>query len=89
VLYPTSSSPDSIAVGDVNGDGILDLVTANSTGGNVSVLLGGAGGTFGGHTDFPTGAGSQSVVIGDFNNNGKLDFATANATASTVSVLEQ
>jgi hypothetical protein len=88
VLYATGTGPNSIAVGDVNGDGILDLATANSSG-SVSVLRGIAGGTFGAHTDFATAAGSQSIVIGDFNNNGKLDFATANAGADTVSILTQ
>jgi hypothetical protein len=77
-----------VAVADVNGDGLLDLVTANS-GGTVSVLLGVAGGTFGTHTDFTAGAGAQSLVIRDFNNNGKLDFATADATANVVTVLMQ
>jgi hypothetical protein len=64
-------------------------VTANSTAGSVSVLLGTATGTFGTNTDFVAGTGAQSVVIGDFNNNGKLDFATANATANTVTILTQ
>jgi hypothetical protein len=88
VPYATGTGPNSVVVGDVNGDGILDLVTANRSG-SVSVLMGIAGGTFGAHTDFATGAGSQSIVIGDFNNNGKLDFATANASANTVSILTQ
>jgi hypothetical protein len=88
VPYATGTGPDSVAVADVNGDGLLDLVTANS-GGTVSVLLGVAGGTFGTNTDFTAGAGAQSLVIGDFNNNGKLDFATADATANVVTVLTQ
>lgn len=88
VPYATGTGPDSVAVADVNGDGLLDLVTANS-GGTVSVLLGVAGGTFGTHTDFTAGAGAQSLVIRDFNNNGKLDFATADATANVVTVLMQ
>jgi phospholipase C len=89
VAYPVGAGADSIAVGDVNGDGFLDIVTANSTAGTVSVLLGTGTGTFGAHTDYTAGAGAQSIVLGDFNNNGKLDIATADATANTVSILLQ
>jgi phospholipase C len=89
VSYATGAGADSIAVGDVNGDGFLDLVTANSSAGTVSVLLGTGTGTFGTHTDYNAGAGAQSIVIGDFNNNGKLDFATADPTADVVSILLQ
>jgi len=40
VGYPVGSSPRSVAVGDFDGDGKLDLATANSGSSNVSVLLG-------------------------------------------------
>src|SRR2546429_6198795 len=42
----TGSAPVSVAVGDFNGDGKLDLATANSGGYDVSVLLGNGDGTF-------------------------------------------
>ena len=89
MAYTTGAGADSIAVADVNGDGFLDLVTANSTAGTVSVLLGTGTGTFGTNTDFTAGAGAQSIVIGNFNNNGKLDFATADSTADAVSIITQ
>src|SRR6266567_1297392 len=53
--YPTGINPSSVAIGDLNGDGRPDLVTANIGGdplavptpaGTVSVLLGSSGGTF-------------------------------------------
>jgi hypothetical protein len=63
---------------DLNGDGNLDLVTANAGADSVSVLLGKGDGKFGPHTDFPTGAGPNSVAAGDLNGDGKLDLVTAN-----------
>ena len=46
VNYATGSNPNSVAVGDFNGDGKLDLAVANSGSNNVSVLLGNGEGTF-------------------------------------------
>ena len=42
----TGTYPRSVALGDVNGDTKLDMVTANSGANNVSVLLGNGDGTF-------------------------------------------
>ena len=86
------SSPQSVAVGEFNGDGRQDLVIANTASGTVSVLLGnGTGGigdgTFTAAASPATGSGPQSVAVGDFNGDGRQDLATANAGASTVSVL--
>ena len=46
VAYDVGSGPLSVSLGDVNGDGHLDIVTANWFADNVSVLLGREDGTF-------------------------------------------
>ena len=48
--------PDSVAIGDLNGDGKPDLAVANEGSSTVSVLLGNGDGTFGAKTDFRRGA---------------------------------
>ena len=65
--YPITFGGDAIAAADVNGDGILDLVTDG-----VSVLLGNGDGTFRNTGGISSGA-SGSVNIGDFNGDGTLD----------------
>lgn len=84
-----SSSPWYIAVGDYNGDGLLDLATANGGANNVGILLGAGNGSFSAATNFPAAVNSfpDSVVAGDFNGDGKVDLATGNNGSSNVSIL--
>jgi hypothetical protein len=70
-----------MSVGDLNGDGKLDLATINSGSNNVAILLGNGDGTFGAPTSFVVGGSSKSIAIGDFNNDGKLDLTTSGLTS--------
>jgi hypothetical protein len=85
--FATGADPESVAVGDFNGDGKQDIVTANFLDDTVSLLLGDGHGGFGAHADFATGTHPESVAVGDFNNDGKLDLVTANYQGGNVSVL--
>ncbi len=94
----SGSSPVAVAAGDLNGDGIIDLVSVNeaaTTGGSasVSVLLGNADGSFQTPVSY-TLPGTQGIgaVIDDFNGDGKLDIVAssfiAGATTYSLSFLE-
>jgi hypothetical protein len=85
--FPAGVNPYSLALGDLNGDGFLDLVASNQNANTVSVLLGDGIGGFGAKTTFATGATPYGVSIGDLNGDGKADLVVVNATAFTVSVL--
>jgi hypothetical protein len=76
-----------VAVGDLNGDDALDLITANAGSNDVAVLLGAGDGTFATATRLGVGIAPQSVVVGDVNGDGVLDLTTANAGSDNVAVL--
>ncbi|CAF0734638.1 unnamed protein product [Adineta steineri] len=87
VSYPVGVLPKVVAIGDFNGDGILDLAVINFSGNTVSVLLGVGSGRFGSQTTFPVGINPISIVVGDFNGDGRSDIAVVNYGDDTISVL--
>ncbi|HET9939476.1 MAG TPA: FG-GAP-like repeat-containing protein, partial [Candidatus Eisenbacteria bacterium] len=83
-FYPASSIPQAIRSGDLDRDGDLDLVVAQSAG--VSVYLGNGDGTFATRTDYPMGGVSHGLVLEDFNLDGRLDVATANLASHDLGI---
>jgi len=92
--FAVGSKPESVAIGDINHDGRLDLVVANSQNYNTSVLLnttpaGAPTPSFAAKQDFVAGGAgvwNRSVALGDLNGDGKLDMVVAN-WSGTMSVL--
>ncbi|RLS25448.1 MAG: hypothetical protein DWH70_05185 [Planctomycetota bacterium] len=85
--FSTGSKPASVTLGDVDGDGKLDMITANFNSASVSVLLGNGNGTFKTQSTFDTGANPRAVTLGDVNGDGLLDIITANQGSNNASVL--
>src|SRR5205085_1616959 len=60
--FTTGDQPENVAVADVNGDTLLDLVVTNVDSDDVSVLLGSGDGSFQPQRRFDTGNGPGSVA---------------------------
>jgi hypothetical protein len=90
-LATGGNSPISVAIGDLDGDGNLDLAVANNTSNDVSVLQGDGTGNFVPFPGSPLATGGNapgSVAIGDLDGDGNLDLAVTNGLSDTVSVLQ-
>lgn len=83
-----ATNPRQVIAADLNGDTKLDLISANSGVGNVTVRLGAGDGTFGNAiaTAIGTGTSPYAVAAGDLNNDGKIDIVTANNQNNTLGV---
>ena len=81
-----AGTPQSLAIGDVNGDGSLDFVAAYSS--NVSVRLNNGQGSFQESQVVAAGgyAGPRSVALADVNGDGPLDLVASGGAGGTVSV---
>ena len=84
--YAVGTNPQLVVLADVNGDGLLDVVTANYgiydgtnyVGGNsVSVLPNNGQGTFYVNLVVLAGTGVQSAAVMDVNGDGRPDIVTA------------
>lgn len=84
---PLNPSPGDVALSDVNEDGNLDVVYANSGYSSVGVLLGEGDGNFYGPSEFPTGGGSLAVAVADLRKNGWPDVVAGDVNFTGVSVL--
>ena len=95
--YNVGFNPTAIASGDLNGDGITDIIVGNSNGfdivnqvdtpSSIVVLLGIGDGTFQTPVTTVMGNGISSIAIADFNRDGKADLAFSNTGWGDISLV--
>lgn len=86
VEFETDLGPQNIVAADFNGDGSLDLVTANSAGNSLGVLLGDGDGGFVRFPDVELEQVSFFVAAGDFDGDSNLDLAASLSELDRVEV---
>ena len=84
-LLKTGAQPFSITVGDFDGDGNMDLATADNAGNSVTVLLGNGAGGFSSAPGSPISVPSPwSIMAGDINGDGSIDLVAGTASGLTL-----
>jgi hypothetical protein len=84
--FPTGDGPNRIAIGDIDGDGVPEVVISNYTSDNVTVLHGGKG-TFTRTATIPIGRHPEGIALGDLNGDGKADIVVTNTDDNSISTL--
>jgi hypothetical protein len=87
--FAVGREPYPLALGDVNGDGRLDVVTPNVGGASISVLLGDGQGGFKPAPGTPIAVTSRPyyVTLGDLDGDRKLDAVVSHDDVSLVTAL--
>ncbi len=85
--YQPGADPDCVAAADVNGDGAVDLVTANRDDRTVSVFRNLGDGTFAARVKYAVGGYPASLVCADVDGDGAIDLVTANWESDSISIL--
>jgi len=83
--YPTGVSPHQLRARDLNGDGLLDLITLNHSE-TLGVLLGAGQGTFAPATEYPAGEHLNAFELGDLDGDGQLDAAAIESSPAQLSL---
>ena len=76
----TGSQPDSVVAADVNGDGYVDLISANFGNGSLTVLTNNGNGGFAAATTVFGVSGPPNLAAADVNGDGKVDLICASSS---------
>jgi hypothetical protein len=85
-LGKTGINPHAVSVGDFNGDGNPDIVSADMNLQQIGIFLNNGNGTFAASVPYTTGTTPYGVAVGDFNGDGKLDIVSADFNSLQISV---
>src|SRR5205085_3943210 len=85
-VTPTGNTPSPNEHADMNNDGKIDVITCDTAGNSVSVLLGNGDGTFQPAITYPMGLDPRGLAVLDADGDGDVDVATANNGGGNVAL---
>ncbi len=85
--FAAGLQPTLVRVGDLNKDGILDLVTANESSNSVTAFLGRGNGSFQTPRHYIVGHEPGEIIIEDLDGNSTVDLAVSNLSSTHLSIL--
>ena len=91
INYSTGNYPQVAALGDINGDGRLDIATPNSNDNSLSILLNTSSSgyvSFAPKVDFTTGSYPYNMAIADLDGDGKPELAVTNFDDASLSIFK-
>ncbi len=91
LTFPIGNVPNGLAIGDIDGDGKLDVVAGSTNTNNTSVFrntstVGSI--SFATRIDLDTGSGLKDPKLADFDGDGKLDIAVTRSNEAIVSIFK-
>ncbi len=87
VSYGTGSTSVGLAVLDVDGDGDMDVATANNGTNNITLRRNNGNGTFGPAVTLDSGNGEYALTSADMNNDGIFDLVVGARNDGNVNIL--
>src|SRR4030095_11060278 len=85
--YESGKIPNRIAIGEVNGDGVNDIITSDNDSNKIYLFLMNKNGTVLSQFSIIVGKHPKGVVIADLNSDGKDDIAVCNQLDNDISII--